>query len=306
MRFAYGVLAVILGGIPPRQFSGCVAGTVLDAAGAAVPNADVELSLRGREEGAADGQDLGGLGLITSSASGRLDYDVTIKAAGFVAATVKRVVVDAARETVLPQVKLQLASVTQSVEITADAPAIETANAEITSVSHEDIKTLPISTAMWQCFKEPGVVYNGNSTTVINGLRTSTRTSRWTGSTSRTTTSVITRWTTRPTSPAGPGPGDDAGVVERQRGGVRRRDANRVLHAVGDNKYHGEATWYNRNSAFSANDWFNNQSGIERPFLNQNQFGGIIGGTDPKGQAVLLRRLRGTPHAAAGDGAIAC
>src|ERR1051326_6819179 len=25
-------------------------------------------------------------------------------------------------------------------------------------------------------------------------------------------------------------------------------------------------------------DWFNNQSGIARPFLNQNQFGGSIGG----------------------------
>ena len=46
----------------------------------------------------------------------------------------------------------------------------------------------------------------------------------------------------------------------------------------GTNQFHGEAFWYNRNNAFAANDWFNNQSGIAAPFLNQNQLGGSIGG----------------------------
>src|SRR5260370_10703290 len=41
----------------------------------------------------------------------------------------------------------------------------------------------------------------------------------------------------------------------------------------GGNQYHGEVFWYNRNNHFAANDWFNNQAGIGRPFLNQNQFG---------------------------------
>src|SRR5437763_14702261 len=46
----------------------------------------------------------------------------------------------------------------------------------------------------------------------------------------------------------------------------------------GGNKPHGELFWDNRNNYFAANDWFNNQSGIARSFLNQNQFGGLIGG----------------------------
>ena len=46
----------------------------------------------------------------------------------------------------------------------------------------------------------------------------------------------------------------------------------------GGNQFHGEVFWYNRNNHFAANDWFNNQAGIGRPFLNQNQFGGDIGG----------------------------
>src|ERR1051326_4197759 len=46
----------------------------------------------------------------------------------------------------------------------------------------------------------------------------------------------------------------------------------------GTDDFHGDGFWYNRNNYFAANDWFNNQSGIARPFLNQNQFGGSIGG----------------------------
>ena len=34
----------------------------------------------------------------------------------------------------------------------------------------------------------------------------------------------------------------------------------------GTNNFHGEVLWFNRNNAFSANDWFNNQAGIGPPF----------------------------------------
>src|SRR5215208_5684650 len=114
MRFAYGVaVAVILGGISLQaQFSGRVAGTVLDAAGAAIPNADVELYLAGGKKA---------LLAVKTSVDGSYrfigvrpaDYDLAIKAPGFVTTTLRNVVVDAARETDVPQVKLQLASVTQ-------------------------------------------------------------------------------------------------------------------------------------------------------------------------------------------------
>ena len=46
----------------------------------------------------------------------------------------------------------------------------------------------------------------------------------------------------------------------------------------GTDIFHGELLWYNRNNHFAANDWFNNQAGIAKPALNQNQFGGSIGG----------------------------
>ena len=46
----------------------------------------------------------------------------------------------------------------------------------------------------------------------------------------------------------------------------------------GTNRFHGGLFEQNRNSYFSANTWFNDQSGVKKPFLNLNQLGGKIGG----------------------------
>ena len=46
----------------------------------------------------------------------------------------------------------------------------------------------------------------------------------------------------------------------------------------GGNEFHGSLFAFNRNDVFSANDFFNNSSGVETPRLNRNQFGGRIGG----------------------------
>src|SRR5262249_36891799 len=46
----------------------------------------------------------------------------------------------------------------------------------------------------------------------------------------------------------------------------------------GSNQFHGSLREYNRTAATAANTFFNNKSGIEKPQLTRNQFGGSIGG----------------------------
>lgn len=46
----------------------------------------------------------------------------------------------------------------------------------------------------------------------------------------------------------------------------------------GSNEWHGALFLANRNTATTANDFFNNRSGIERPALIRNTFGGAVGG----------------------------
>lgn len=46
----------------------------------------------------------------------------------------------------------------------------------------------------------------------------------------------------------------------------------------GSNDFHGSLFESHRNTIFTANDWFNNNSGVPRPVLLRNTFGGALGG----------------------------
>ena len=56
----------------------------------------------------------------------------------------------------------------------------------------------------------------------------------------------------------------------------------------GTNAWHGAAFEANRNTIFTANDWFNNHSGVARPKLIRNTFGGAIGGPIAKNKAFFF------------------
>ena len=46
----------------------------------------------------------------------------------------------------------------------------------------------------------------------------------------------------------------------------------------GSNDWHGALFWANRNTATTANDFFNNRAGVPRPALIRNTYGGAVGG----------------------------
>src|SRR4051794_30692261 len=132
MRFVCGIgIAVVFGVFPLcAQFSGRVTGTVVDASGAAVPAADVELFVAGGKRAVLS---------VKTSADGSYhligvrpaDYDLSVQSKGFLTATLRNLTVDAAKETDVPQIKLQLASVTQTVEVVAESAGVETSTAEV-------------------------------------------------------------------------------------------------------------------------------------------------------------------------------
>src|SRR5918993_1259760 len=51
-----------------------------------------------------------------------------------------------------------------------------------------------------------------------------------------------------------------------------------LITKSGTNEFHGSLREFNRTAATAANAFFNNRSGVERPQLTRNQFGGSIGG----------------------------
>ncbi len=59
----------------------------------------------------------------------------------------------------------------------------------------------------------------------------------------------------------------------------------------GTNNWHGNASEYNRNTLFEANDWFNNRSNVPRAPLIRNQFGGQPWRPHQERQTLFLLRL---------------
>jgi len=66
-----------------------------------------------------------------------------------------------------------------------------------------------------------------------------------------------------------------------QYGGLAGSQVNYVSKS-GTNTYHGNAIYYWNGRAMNANNWFNNQSGVPKPFSNVNEWATSAGGPIPK------------------------
>jgi hypothetical protein len=253
----------------------------MDPTGAAVPAADIALVLSGGQRPlltAKTGED----GQFNFIGVRPAEYDIVITATGFVKATLNKIAVDPARETSLPPVKLQTATVTFTVDVASGLDAVTTSNAEISqTITADQIKNLPLldRDVLGLIQTQPGVVSNGNSTTVINGLRTSYSNMTLDG------VNIQDNYIRDNALDYSPNKLHMGQVREmtlvtsnQNTAGFGGATQFAMSSPSGTNSFHGEALWFNRNNAFSANDWFNNQAGIGLPFLNQNQFGGNVGG----------------------------
>lgn len=85
------------------------------------------------------------------------------------------------------------------------------------------------------------------------------------------------------TTTANPGAGDG-----RSAGGQMQ-----LVTKSGTNNFHGAAYEYNRTAATAANDFFNNKSGVKRPALTRNQFGGRLGGPVKKDRLYFFFNYEG-------------
>jgi hypothetical protein len=262
------------------QLSGRLSGSVADPAGAAIAGARVSLLLAGGATAVL---------ATTTGPDGHFDftavrpdtYRLLIEYPGFLRYAQQTVKVDAARETALPTIRLELAGTSASIEVAGDMQHLDTATAEVsTTVSQEQIRNLPVlDRQITNLFvTQAGVNQNTRTATVINGMRPtysnvtidgiaaqdSVRLNNLDNLPNRLTIAQVAEFTVS-TSNANPTVGGSASTVM-------------LSTPSGGNQMHGSLYWYNRNRALSANDWFNNQSGIERPALNLNQAGGTLGG----------------------------
>jgi hypothetical protein len=211
-------------------------------------------------------------------------YTVIISAQGHKTFTANEVKIDVSREYSLNPT-LDVGSISENITVTAGADILNATSGEISNtVSPRQIQDLPLDgrDPLGLIQLQAGVAGNGATNTSINGQRPSAtsitrdginvqdqfiRESASDFSPQRSTTDNISEFTVT-TSNAGADLGAGASFVQQ----ITQR---------GTSEFHGAAWLYNRNSYFAANEFFNNASGVERPRLNRNQFGGKIGGPLP-------------------------
>ncbi len=262
------------------QDTGRVSGSVVDPTGSAVPGAKVELYLAGGASAVlATTTTSEGLFSLIGVRPGF--YDVIVEAPGFRKQTLRQIKIDPGRETSLPPVQLELGSVTEVVEVAATAPGVQTTNAEIsTAITNEQVRRLPLlnRSPLSLIYSQPGVT-SGRGNTVINGQRTSFANVTFDG------VNVQDNFIRANALDFLPNlllldQVAEVTIVTSNAGAMFPGGTAQVsfVSPSGTNEYHGSLYWYNRNNKLSANTWFNNRDGIPRPFLNQNQAGGSLGG----------------------------
>lgn len=246
-----------------------------------LPGATVELRFNktGKSQTAVTGTD----GTFNFAQLEPGDYTITISSAGFKTFVATEVKIDVGREYNLTPT-LEIGNVQETVTVTAGADVITSTSGQIsTVVSPQQIMSLPLITRnpLDLTAVQPGVTTSAYQNTVINGMRTSTTNITRDGI---SINDPFIRSNATDFAPGRPSVDDTGeftiitGVSEADVGGGAQIQ---LVTPRGTKDFHGALFAYNRNSEFAANNFFNNRSGIERPFRNRNQYGGKIGGPFP-------------------------
>lgn len=206
-------------------------------------------------------------------------YTVTITATGYKTLTTNELKVDVGKEYPL-NVVLEVGSISEEVTIVAGAEQINQTNGELsTTVSPQQIRELPLNGRNPLALLNLQAGVNVTSTS-INGQRSSSV--NYTRDGLNVQDNFIRSGGFVSDQPSV----DDTGEfnVITQNAGAELGSGSTQVQLVtprGGSEYHGALFAFNRNSEFAANTFFGNRSGLKRPFLNRNQFGGSFSGPLP-------------------------
>lgn len=261
--------------------SSTLVGTVAGPDGALIPGATVVV--KSNQTGTAVTTTTNGQGSFRVPNLDVGSYTVTITAQGFKTFSANEVKIEISKDYTLAA-KLEIGDISAVVNVTAGEEIINSTDGEINNnVSRRQLDDLPSLGRNPLNFVplQPGAASVPGQGTVINGIRTSGTNTTIDGinvqdnfirsnatdfSPARPSVDEVEEFAVTTQSNAGDGFGGPQIQFATRRGG---------------NDYHFRLFEFNRNSELSANNFFNNANGIERPYRNRNQFGGNFSGPLP-------------------------
>ena len=284
--------------------------SVQDSSGAAVPNAHV--TLLNTDQGITLETTTGSAGEYVFSPVRIGHYTVTVTAPGFSTTTQQNLTVTVGQH-LLVHVKLSLGSASQTVQVTAAPPQLQTDEASVGQVVNQHtLNSLPLNGRNFTFLAQsvagvntPQADTRGNAASgafSANGLRPAQNNYLLDGIDNNSNAVDFLNGTNFVILP----PLDAIQEFKVQTADFSAelgRSAGAVLNATiksGTNSIHGAAWEFFRNDVLDAADWFENNSNTKKGELRQNQFGASIGGPIIKdklfyfGDYEGLRRVQGT------------
>ena len=260
-----------------------IVGTITDSSGAAVPGAQIMATNMGTALARAVQSNGEGEYRIEFLPVG--EYSVEVSAAGFRKVVRKNIVLQV-DQTARVDVGLSVGQTTESVEVTAAPPLVNTSNVELgRTVENKEIVELPIVNRNVYTLLDltPGVQRNDNSIvlgypeqrTLING-----GVDGGAGSVNYYLDGGTNMTSLRNTGNILPNPDavEEFRVQTNNYNAEYGRFASGVINVLtksGTNEFHGSLFEFVQNTILNANDWGNT---FDTPPLHRNRFGGTIGG----------------------------
>ena len=309
---AFGIVAALVSATPSRAQvdAGSVLGTVYDQSGAVIAGAKVTLTSEGTGVSLATTTSAEGVYKFSPVRIGSYRLDVSF--AGFASTTAKGVVVNIGAD-VVQNFTLSAGNVTQSIEVTAQAPLLESQSSSVGQViDSKTVNNLPLNGRNFTFLAQisagvntPQADTRGNAASgafSANGLRPAQNNYLLDGIDNNSDTVDFLNGTNYVVLP--PVDAVEEFKVETSNFSAQfGRSGAAVLNATiksGTNEFHGSAWEFFRNDVLDAADFFENANKIKKGELRQNQFGGTLGGPIVKNKAFFfmdyqgLRRVQGS------------
>lgn len=276
--------------------NGGVSGTITDPSGAVIANATV--SLKNRGTGATQTTHTNSTGYYTFPFVQPGEYAVTVSEQGF--QSVSRNLTVSLNSNTSASLQLALTSEQQTVEVTGSTATVETEDANLDTVfDSRQVSLLPNpgNDLSAVALSAPGVVMNttggatfGGGNYEFYGLPSNSNVFTYDGANSNDPFFQINN-TGATNLTLGLNDVQETSVVTNgysgQYGGLAGADINYVSKS-GSNAFHGNAIWWWNGRVMNANNYFLNQQGASRPFVNANQYAGSIGGPIKKDKAFFF------------------
>lgn len=287
------VLLMFVSGVSAQEFRGTITGTVVDPNGAPVPN--VVVTIKNTETNTASTVNTNGEGYYSVPLLQPGTYSITAKGAGFKTSIRENVPVRV-DDRIAVDISLEIGT-SAEVNIVADAELIERGSVTAgTLVSARQIAELPLAEGAPYVLatQAPGVVYTGDPNftgPTANGNLAGFRTNGTAGNQINLDGSPNLAYSGQvaftPPSDAVQEFKVQTNSFDAQNGFTAGSTVNVALKS-GTNKFHGSAYLYDRDKSRTANNFFNNRLGRERPDRKYNRYGFVVNGPVIKDKTFFL------------------